>query len=176
MKKFIFFTALLLILSCENSHNPHTNFKTALDKYIKSYPIEVSKYRYVKNYNYVSRIYRKNKDTILEIGQDIPSETLPVDFRIIIVDKIEQSINFQNKEAIYVGYFIRHKRDTIYLFDTKELLGKKLYKSLSINKEDIRPKELLNQLNYPFIPIRDIYKISGNEIELMEKTDTIKFK
>jgi len=165
----IFIAILFIILYSSCSENKEDNkINKVVSEYIKKYPIGI------KNYDYIVRFYKKDRDTILEISQDRIDMEFPSDFLINFIDSVgNKSINIDYKFIKIGNTNINNK--LVFIFDTSDSIGKKLYSNLKIKKEEHIIEEF-GYFTYPFLPETRIYKYSNNNLIFLEETDTVKFK
>lgn len=165
--KIFIFMLLLIIYSCTNIGG-NSQIDTVITKYTNKYPIGI------KNYDYILRFYRKDTDTIFEISQDRIDIVCPSDFLINFIDS-------NGVKSIDIDYWFVKIGNTninnkpIFIFDTTDSVGKRLYHNLKIKKQEHEIEEI-NNFNYPFLPKKRIYKFKNNKLIFLEETDTTRFK
>jgi len=166
MKSILFYIIIVLamIYSC-SKREAHNQMNTIISDYTDSYPIGI------KNYDYIVRFYKKNRDTILEISQDRIDIDCPSDFSINFIDSTgHKSINIDYRFIKIGNTKINNK--LIFIFDTNDSIGKKLYTNKKIKKEEHKIEKVKNY-NYPFFPKKRIYKFKNNHLIFLEETDTV---
>jgi len=165
MKKNKLYLLSLIILFFSCSRIKKNNQLNAIaTKYIEEYPIGL------KNYDYIIRFYKKNNDTILEINQDRIDVIRPIDFIFNEIDTTD--IDNPRHRFIKIGNTkINNKQ--VFIFDTYDTIGKKLYSNLKIKKEEHKIDEV-SHLNYPWIPKTRIYKFKNNNLIFLEEIDTVR--
>ncbi len=154
---------IIFIIGC--SKNETMDFKETINNYIIDNPINID------NYNYVVRFYKLETDTIYEINQDRIDFETPVEFTFNSVETIGGK---KFKRFIFIGKFLINNR-SVYLFDTRDSIGKKFYRELEIFS-NIDTIERINALNYPFLPKTKVYRLKNNKINFVEERDTLNFK